>query len=205
MNTLVSKKVGLIGLAIVAAATFAGCGTAKTAPSNNTSNTTAPSGTITQKGPNGQQTMIEGATPYAGKAKLQQFEAQAKKSPKDANAQMQAGISAFINGDYTTAISYYKKAISINPKDGVAYNNIGNVYLRRLNQPKQALTYYQKATQVQPTYGYGWLNLAITQQQLGDKATAQATVKQALKVVPKSDPVYSDLPKLLSANTKPGQ
>ena len=197
---LKGKKIGMIALAIAAAATFAGCGTANPDPSNNTGNTTAkaPSNTVIQKGPNGQQTMIEGGTPYAGKAKLQQYEKTAKASPKNANAQMQAGISAFVNGDYTTAISYYKKVIAIDPKNGTAYNNIGNVYLRRLNQPKTAVTYYKKATEVQPTYGYGWLNLALCEKQLGDTAAAKAAVSQGLKVVPKTDPVYKDLPNVLS-------
>lgn len=202
MRTLTGQKIGLIAVAIATTAIVAGCGSAKPAPSTNTANTTnakLPANTVIQKGPNGQQTMMEGATPYSGKAKLQQYEAAAKASPKDANAQMQAGISAFVNQDYTAAISYYQKAIAIDPKNGVAYNNIGNVYLRRLNKPKEALTYYKKATEVQPTYGYGWYNLALCEKAVGDTTAAKAAVTQGLKVVPKTDPVYKSLPSVLGA------
>lgn len=201
MRMLTGKKIGLITLAIATTTTFAGCGSAQPAPSNNTGNTTnakIPANTVIQKGTNGQQRMIEGGTPYAGTARLQQYEAAAKASPKDANAQMQAGISAFVNRDYSTAISYYQKVIAIDPKNGIAYNNIGNVYLRRLNQPKEALTYYKKATQVQPTYGYGWLNLAICEKTLGDTTAAKAAVSQGLKAVPKTDPAYTSLQSVLN-------
>lgn len=140
-----------------------------------------------------------GAAPYQGQAKLKQFEQAASRSPNSENAQMQAGISAHVNGNDAMAITYYKKALVINPNNGEAYNNIGNIYLRDYKQPQQALPFYRKATQVAPTYGYGWWNLAITYQQLKQVTAAKQAATQGLAKIAKSDPAYKGLKATLAS------
>ena len=46
-------------------------------------------------------------------------------------------------GDYDKAIEYYQKAINVNPDDGNAYGNIGEVY-DKMNNYEKAIEYYQK-------------------------------------------------------------
>jgi Tfp pilus assembly protein PilF len=172
---------GILGLSLF----LVGCGKA-TQPKSTTSSTT-PSTTMTKTIDDSQ---------YSGTQNLNKLESFAKASPNDAIAQLNAGISAYSNKDYTKAIDYYNNAIKANPKYGMAYNNIGNVYFRGLNKPDEALQYYKKATQVDPTYNYGWLNLALCQQKLGDKEGAKVTIDQGLKVLSANDTVAVALKKM---------
>ncbi len=137
--------------------------------------------------------MIVGGDAYQGKDKLAKLEQDAAAHPSDAKAQIQAGISAYVNGDMQKAITYYHKAIADDPKNALPYNNLGNVYFRGLKQPKEALQYYQKATQVDPTYAFGWWNLALCEIDLGDKSAAKTALQQGLSKVPKDDPHYKNL------------
>ncbi|SPF45505.1 conserved exported hypothetical protein [Candidatus Desulfosporosinus infrequens] len=172
--------ISILGLSLV----LAGCG-----------KTTQPKITQPNATPNTNQALDK--SQYSGTQNLDKLEGFAKANPKDVNAQLNAGMSAYTNNEYTKAIDYYNNAIKINPKDGIAYNNIGNVYFRGLNKPKDALPYYEKATQVEPTYNFGWFNLALCQQKLGDTAGAKATITQGLKVLASNDPVAGSLKKLL--------
>lgn len=173
---------------------MAGCGTHSGTTNTNSSQPPAAARTV-------HKTMIVGGTPYQGKDNLAKFVKAAAQNPSSVSAQVSAGISSFDNMDYQAAVSYYKKAIQISPKDVIPYNNLGNTYLRGLNQPAQALTYYQKATQVNPSYGFGWLNLAICQAALGNTAASKATAQLGLTKVSKKDKAYIGLQYLVK-NTK---
>lgn len=135
---------------------------------------------------------------YSGADNLKKFAGLAAQNVKDYQAQINAGMSAYTNQDYTKAIEYYNKAIALNSSNAVAYNNIGNVYYRGLKDPKTALQYYVKATKIQPSYNYSWLNMALCQKDLKDIAGAKATVTQGLKVLGTGDPLYKSLTQLQS-------
>lgn len=162
-----------------------------TQPSGNANNN------VMVKGKNG-TTLIQGGKQYSGSANLKKFEVLAKQNPNSASAQIDAAKSAFVNMKNTLALQYYQKAQTLDPKNGEISNDIGNIYLRRLNDAKKALPYYEKATQLSPTYAYGWMNLAETEKQLGNMTAAKAAVNEGLKKVPKSDPLY----KYISATLK---
>jgi tetratricopeptide (TPR) repeat protein len=134
---------------------------------------------------------------YSGTTNLARLESLGKDNPNDVAAQINAGISANANAHYTKAIEYYNNTIEIDPNNGVAYNNLGNVYFRGLSKPNIALTYYEKATQVEPSYNYGWLNLTLCQQKLGDKEGVKITIAQGLKALDLNDPIAEDLKDLL--------
>lgn len=169
-----------------------GCGTANQTQ-NQIANQTSAAKSQTQNVVRQGNNMLVGAGNYAGQANLHRYETAARNAPGNAQDQINAGISAYDNGKYQTAITYYKKAIQLAPKNAIAYNNLGNAYFRGLKQPKSALPYYQKATQVQPSYAYGWYNLALCQEQLGQKAAARSTLQTALKAVAKTDKLYPTL------------
>ena len=133
---------------------------------------------------------------YSGIQNLTKLESLAKDNPDDVTAQINAGISAYSNANYTKAIEYYNNAIKMDPNNGIAYNNLGNVYFRGLSKPNIALTYYEKATQVEPSYNYGWLNLALCQQKSRDTEGAKATIAQGLKVLDSNDTITAALKKL---------
>lgn len=170
-----------------------GCGESKvTVPANITNQTTSAqvAGTAPSVSTNGHGGLIVGGEAYQGQNNLANYEKAAEARPSDAQAQIQAGISAYVNGDMQKAIGYYQRAISDDPKNVIPYNNLGNVYYRGLKQPKEALQYYQKATQVDPSYGFGWLNLGLCELDLGDKSAAKAAFQHGLSKVSKNDPLY---------------
>lgn len=200
------KKTLLLGISvsILGISVLAGCGNTTSNSANNTvTNTanTANTGTTVTKNSSGGKTIIEGASGYTGKANLNKYQSAAKSSPKSVTAQMNAGVASHVNGNDTAAIAYYKKAIALQPSNGEAYNDIGNIYLRDKNDAKAALPYYQKATTVEPSYSYGWWNLAITQATLKDTQGELQTLTKALTVVKTSDPVYKELKAMKSQMT----
>ncbi|NRD77294.1 tetratricopeptide repeat protein [Bacillus sp. BRMEA1] len=139
------------------------------------------------------------ASPYMGKENQKKLEATAAAEGKSADAQIEAARSAYLNGNYDKAASYYQKAIKIDPKSYLAYNNLGNIYFRSYNKPKDAIPYYQKATELNPAYSFGWLNLALAQKAVGDTKAAQTTVNTALKKVAKTDSNYKQIQNVLNS------
>ncbi|GMA65618.1 tetratricopeptide repeat protein (plasmid) [Alicyclobacillus fastidiosus] len=201
---MLSRVSTVTSAAILIVSVLSGCGAAYN--SNNTTsassqvtadnsthgNTTAASAKVTADNSTSKFSIgpeKEYQSPTAYKTSLEK----AAKEPSNAAAQIKAAQSCYMNAEYSEAIKYYEKAIAIDPQNGVPYNNIGNIYLRVKNQPKAALPYYQKATQVQPTYSYGWLNLAIAQEKLGQKNIALQSLLKGLSVTKNSDPVYKML------------
>ncbi|MCL6443194.1 MAG: tetratricopeptide repeat protein [Alicyclobacillus sp.] len=142
-------------------------------------------------------TVIVGAKSLLGETNLKKFKAAAERHPRNYNAQITAAHSAYVNGKYMTAIDYYRRALAVQPRSAEAYDGIGNVYFRRLNQPKEALVYYKETTQVNPLYAYGWINLALCEEALGNQKAARAAVQNGLHHVPRTDPLYPYLGKLL--------
>src|SRR3990167_2269745 len=59
------------------------------------------------------------------------------------------GVLFMMKDKLQDAISYFNKAIEINPNDVATQINLGNVYLKK-NIPTEALTYYEKANSLKP-------------------------------------------------------
>lgn len=136
-----------------------------------------------------------GAQAYQGSKNLQHLLALAQKQPTVAQAQYHAAVSEYVNGHNQQALTYYRKAIRLNPKDGRYDNAVGNIYNYTLHQPKTALPYYEKAIQLTPSYDYGWYNLVNAEMALKNFSQAKSIAQKALKVLPKTDKLYPLLQK----------
>lgn len=182
------RKTLVLSLLLSSVMLVSGCGTKQPSPS------------VTQKGTQAGQKVIAPAAQdqYSGAENYKKFEGLAAKNPKDINAQIAAGMSAYSNKDYTNAIKYYKQAIVLNPGSGIANNNLGNIYYTGLNDPKTAIPYYVKATETKPSYGYAWVNLVFCQKALGDISGAKTTISKGLKVLNSGDASYKSLIQLQS-------
>lgn len=193
------KKPAVLAACFLLSVSFlvTGCGTANNAAKNLAKQSTS---TATKDNyiNNGKQ-LIQNGGQFQDYTK---FVSAAKANPTNAQDQMNAAVSAYVNGKYDDSISYYQKAIKIDPNNGIYYNNLGNVYLRGLNQPKNALPNYEKAVQVAPNYSMAWLNLGVCQSNLGDKNAAVQTFQKALSNLPKNDPQYASIEKQLSIVNK---
>ncbi|KLU59349.1 beta-barrel assembly-enhancing protease [Peptococcaceae bacterium CEB3] len=134
-----------------------------------------------------------GAQKYEGASAWEKYVKKAEGSPKDAAAQVDAAVASFVNKKYTDAVTYYKKAIALDPKNAQYPAYLGNVYFFGLNQPAAAESYYRKAVQVDPTYGDGWYLLGRFYVSEGKKSEAKSVLSEGLKKVPKSSPQYTRL------------
>ncbi len=201
MHRFKQRMIGLGAIGLITALTLTGCGTTQSTSKTPTSTAPKSSNNVIIHNSNGTETVVQGGSPYYGAAKLKSFEATAKSQPTSEIAQIDAAMSANINGQPQLAIQYYQQASKAAPKDGIPYNNIGNIYYRTLGQPQKALPYYQKAVQVDPAYAFGWYNLALCQGSLKDVKGEQQTLTQALKTLPSSNSLYSTL-KQLQASLK---
>lgn len=147
-----------------------------------------------------QNTIIDpNAAKFQGKDNFAKYEGIAQKNPTSAADQVNAAVSAYVNQDYDKAVTYYKNAIALQPKNAQYLTYLGNVYFRGLNSPQDAVPYYQAATQSDPRYVYGWWNLALCQKTLGDKDAAKATLQKGVASVDPKDPLAKQLQLQLDA------
>ncbi|MFH1519701.1 MAG: tetratricopeptide repeat protein [Candidatus Omnitrophota bacterium] len=70
-------------------------------------------------------------------------------------------------GDLKGALSYYQKAVQLDPKFAQAYNDIGVIY-ETLGENDKALEAYQKALKVDPEYLPAYTNVAFIYEKRGD-------------------------------------
>jgi len=90
-----------------------------------------------------------------------------KKQPKHFDALHLLGFICYQSKDYNSAISYLQKAIHINSADAVAYNNLGQSFLEKV-QIHEALFYFQKAIQLKPDYVLAHFNKSLALLLSGD-------------------------------------
>jgi len=85
--------------------------------------------------------------------------------------------------DYEKALQYYGTAISLNPQNGQALYNRGNVYFTK-GQYDQALSDYTQSIAVRPNYAQAFNNRGNTYRHQGDFTKALADFNQAIVLNP---------------------
>jgi len=81
------------------------------------------------------------------------------------------GYQAQQEGDFDRALTFYAKAIALNPDDAWIYNNVGVIY-EQMGLPEKAELQYLKALEIQPDYLPSYTNLAFLYKERGDTARA---------------------------------
>ena len=84
-------------------------------------------------------------------------------------------------GNFQEAISYYKKAIQINPNLSEAHNNLGYAY-QGLGKTQEAINCYQKAIQINPNLSEVHNNLGYAYQELGKTQEAMNCYQKAIQI-----------------------
>ena len=95
-------------------------------------------------------------------------------------------------GEHQQAISYYEKAIQIQPNYADAHYNLG-VVLQELGEHQQAISYYEKAIQIQPNYVKAHNNLGVILKELGEHQKAISYYEKAIQIDPKYEVAYINL------------
>jgi len=107
-------------------------------------------------------------------------------SSEEAREYYNKGVASFDNNDLVNAVTYYEKAISIDPNYVDAYDNLGLVFRHQGNLEK-AEYYYKKSIKMFPNGYLAHQNLAIVyrQKKLYDKALEEYKI---LKEIDPNDP-----------------
>jgi serine/threonine protein kinase len=99
------------------------------------------------------------------------------------------GIDKSNKGDKRGAIADFTKAIELDPKHAVAYNNRGNARAD-LSDNQGAIADYTKAIELNPTYAIAYTNRGFLRHSQGDRQGAIADFTKAIEIDPKYAPGY---------------
>jgi superkiller protein 3 len=101
-------------------------------------------------------------------------------------------VVLYKQGELEAAITYYQKAIQLDPKLADAYNGLG-VVLYKQGELEAAITYYQKAIQLNPKYAKAYNNLGNALYYQGKLDEAITYYQKAIQLDPKYAPAYNGL------------
>jgi serine/threonine protein kinase len=123
---------------------------------------------------------------------------QPAKGPKlDAIQSKFKGWSLVNLGHFREALTYYDRAIDLNPEDGEAWYNKGNT-LHRLEQANEALICYDRAIKINPEDEDMWNNKGSTLRELGRYQEALVCFDHAIKINPNFEKVWNNKGNLLA-------
>lgn len=105
---------------------------------------------------------------------------------KQAHTFRKQGYEAQLKGDYTSALSFYKKAIELDPFYAIAYNDLGIVY-EKMNLLSEAERAYQKAIELDPQYTGSYTNLALLYEKNKDFENAARLWRKRIELGDPSD------------------
>jgi len=126
-----------------------------------------------------------------GNAK-QQVQKRYDKSIKELSAfeWLESGYKNHIQGDLKMAIADYTKAIELNPKFDLAYNNRGVTY-HMLGKYNEALVEYNKAIELNPKYADAYNNRGMAYHVLGKYKEAFADYNKSTELNPQDASPYN--------------
>lgn len=102
---------------------------------------------------------------------------------KDAQVFNMRGIEAFQKKDYSSAISYFKQAISRDADNPEMYNNLGIVYLNK-NSLLAAKAEFLNAIRLKELFPEALNNMALVFEKLGEAKRSERLYKKALEILP---------------------
>ncbi len=79
----------------------------------------------------------------------------------DSIAHLNQGIFFVQNGQYDRSIACFNKAIAINPKLAMAYNNRGIAYGKGKGQFDRAISDFSKAIEINPSFADAYCNRGV--------------------------------------------
>ncbi|MBC7091564.1 MAG: tetratricopeptide repeat protein [Nitrososphaeria archaeon] len=105
------------------------------------------------------------------------------------NLLVNMGIELANRGYYSLALTYYMKALEIDPELKEAYNNLGKL-LTETGKPREALEYLDKVLELYPNYVSALINKGIALTQLGRYNEAQEFFDKAISLEPNNEKAF---------------
>lgn len=94
---------------------------------------------------------------------------------------VEVGIIAAQNGHYDRAITEFRRSISMNPDNALAYSYLGLVYAK-VGDPERARTYFEKAVRLDPKSEIALENLGVLLAEKKDYRRAMKCLEMALEI-----------------------
>lgn len=119
-----------------------------------------------------------------------------------ANKQWQKGKEAFDKGDYSTAISYFKKATESDPQDGDNFRWLGHAYYRN-GQYQEAVDAYKQALSLPHNKNVeydSWRGLSNAYEELGQLDPAISSRKKCIELLPNDSDNFASLSRFYNKN-----
>lgn len=97
----------------------------------------------------------------------------------------------FEEGDYEDAITYYTKALKVNPQDAIAYNNRGLAWGKK-GDYDNSIADFTKAVEINPQYADAYKNRGLAYYDKGDYDSAIGNYTKAVEINPKDAFSYNN-------------
>jgi tetratricopeptide (TPR) repeat protein len=127
-----------------------------------------------------------------------------KKSPNKARPLSNYGNALLDMGNASEALTYYNRAVELNPHFYTAYGNRGNAKIK-LGDYKDAVRDCEEALRINPYYSEAHCNLANALALQGKMGEAIVHLKEAIKVKPESADYHYNLGNVLAHQGKAGE
>lgn len=111
------------------------------------------------------------------------------------------GISKIKEQDFKKAISFFKKAVKIDPKFAFAWDNLGISY-RKLNEYDKAISAYENSLKIDPNGMMPLQNIAIVYQYKKEYLKAIDTYKRLEKLSENNPEIYYGIGQIYAVNLK---
>ncbi|MGB3401844.1 MAG: tetratricopeptide repeat protein [Microcoleaceae cyanobacterium] len=115
-----------------------------------------------------------------------------KNSSNSAPSYYKLARQAVTQGKLSEAVTHYQRALDQNPQNIIAYQELGNIFLK-LQKPEQAIQSYQKAVALQPKLPQTYHNLGEAYAQLEQWTEAISVYQTAIQLKPDFSWSYNNL------------
>jgi tetratricopeptide (TPR) repeat protein len=107
----------------------------------------------------------------------------------NADTYYRAGEGYYKMEKYDQAITYYDKAIELNPNHALAYYNRGGAYVE-IHQYRKAIADYDRAIELNPNHALAYYNRAGAYSEIGENEKAVADYDRAIEIDPDDADAY---------------
>ena len=115
-----------------------------------------------------------------------------RKYPKNAAALHFAGLIALQQKKLDKALTYFNKAIAVNPNDANYYNHMAVAHCE-LNNYQEGVECYKKAVKLQPNFAEAHYNLAIALAKIENFTEAETHYIKSIELNPNNPMSYNNL------------
>jgi tetratricopeptide (TPR) repeat protein len=104
-----------------------------------------------------------------------------KLAPRDATAFYNLGLALADGGQFREAAAEYRRALALNPRYGMAANNLGTLLEKQLDDVAEAKKFYTLAIEIDPRHAEAQNNLGAILSADGDLDAARACFNAAIE------------------------